>query len=161
MKIVRLSFAIHIWTLLLSIALFILGQLLYVKAFKFFEPAVDGILFQITEGKAILKTSLLFSLSLALIPILIVLTWRFSHLISLNKKFASALIILFFIVLGIFARHQQVKMYFTTVVKPAVLTNGTTNMTYPIDPVNFVYYIFFGLLIGCIVSCILFKKLLR
>ena len=66
--------------------------------------------------------------------------------------------ILIFIAIGIFARHQQVKIYFTTVIKPALLTNGKTSVTYPIDPVNFVYYIFSGLFIGCIVSYISFKK---
>src|SRR6185369_15870231 len=125
---------------------------------NFFEPHVDGILFQIIERSRVLKTSILFSLSVAPIPILIVLTWRLAHIISINKKITSALIILIFIAIGIFARHQQVKIYFTAVVKPALLTNGRTSMTYPIDPVNFVYYIFSGLFIGCIVSCILFKK---
>jgi hypothetical protein len=152
------SITIFFWTLLSSIALFAIGQILFVTAFKFFEPQVDGILFQITEHSAAVKTSVLFSSTLALIPVLMVLTWRLAHIIELNKKIASALVILIFIVTGIFARHQEVKIYFTTVVKPAVLTNGRTSMTYPIDPVNFVYYIFSGLCIGCIVSYILFKK---
>jgi len=108
-----------------------LGQLLFDKAFNFFEPHVDGILFQIIERSSILKTSILFSLSVALIPILIVLTWRLAHIISIIKKIASALMILIFIAIGIFARHQEVKIYFTTVVKPALLTNGRTSITYP------------------------------
>jgi len=149
---------LYSWTFIVSIALFALGQLLFVKAFNFFEPQVDGILFQITEHSATLKTSVLFSLSIALIPILIVLTWRIGHIISLNKKIGSALLSLIFIGLGIFARHQEVKIYFTTVIKPALLTNGRTSVSYPIDPVNFVYYIFAGLFIGCVVSYIFFKK---
>jgi hypothetical protein len=59
-----------------------LGQFLFVPAFKFFEPQVDGILFQITERNTTLKTSLLFSLLLALIPILVLLTWRVAGIIS-------------------------------------------------------------------------------
>ena len=152
------SITIFFWTLLSSIAFFAIGQLLFDRAFKFFEPQVDGILFQITEHSATVKTSVLFSLTLALIPVLTVFTWRLAHIISLNKKIASALVILIFIVTGIFVRHQEVKIYFTTVVKPAVLTNGKTSMTYPIDPVNFVYYIFSGLSVGCIISYILFRK---
>ncbi len=139
-------------------ALFALGQFLFVKAFIFFEPHIDGVLFKITEHNGILKTSILFSLSLALIPILIVLSWRLAHIASVNKQIASALMILIFIAIGIFARHQQVKIYFTTVVKPALLTKDRTSIIYPIDPVNFVYYIFTGLFIGCVFSYILFKK---
>lgn len=152
------SKTIYIRILIFAIVLFALGQLLFVTAFKFFEPQVDGILFQITEHNATVKTSVLFSLTLALIPILMVLTWRLAQISSLNKKIASVLVILIFIVIGIFARHQEVKIYFTTVVKPVILTNGKTSITYSIDPVNFVYYIFSGLCVGCIVSYILFKK---
>ena len=135
-----------------------LGQVLFVKTFKFFEPHVDGILFQITEHRSALITSLLFSMSLFLIPILIVLTWRLAHITSLTEKVISVLMILTFVVIGIFARHQQVKIYFTSVVRPALLTNGRRSINYPIDPVNFVYYIFAGLIIGCMVCYILFKK---
>ena len=66
--------------------------------------------------------------------------------------------ILTFVATGIFARHQQVKIYFTLVVRPALLTNGRTSINYPIDPVNFVHYILAGLLIGCIVSYVFLKK---
>ena len=135
-----------------------LGQLLFLKIFKLFEPHVEGILFQITEHQATLKTSILFSLSLFLIPIFIVLTWRLAHITSLNKKIASALFILTLIVIGIFARHQEVKIYFTTVVRPVLLTNGKTNVIYPIDPRNFVYYMLAGLIIGCILAFIFFKR---
>jgi len=138
-------------------AIFAMGQLLFVNAFKFFEPKIDGILFQIKESSESVKTSILFSLSFALIPILIVLTWRLTPITSLNKKLFSALLVLVFIVIAIIARHEEVKTYFTTVVKPAVLTNGRTSITYPIDPVNFVYYITSGLFIGCAVSYVLFR----
>jgi hypothetical protein len=142
----------------LSVVLFIAGQLLFVKTFEFFEPQVEGILFQITEHQATLKTSILFSLSLFFIPVLIVLTWKLAHIISLRKRIASALLILIFISIGIFARHQEVKIYFTTVVKPALLTNNKTSITYPIDPVNFVYYMLAGLTAGCVFAFVLFKK---
>ncbi|HWN88419.1 MAG TPA: hypothetical protein VNM35_05135 [Chitinophagaceae bacterium] len=154
----KLSKTIYIWTIGFSIVLFLLGQLLFLKIFKLFEPHVEGILFQITEHQATLKTSILFSLSLFLIPIFIVLTWRLAHITSLNKKIASALFILTLIVIGIFARHQEVKIYFTTVVRPVLLTNGKTNVIYPIDPRNFVYYMLAGLIIGCILAFVFFKR---
>ena len=150
------SKTIYTSTLLFSIAFFILGQILFVKLFEFFEPKVDGVLFQIIERGGILKTSLLFSLILALIPALILLTWRLARIISLNKKIASVLIILIFVVTAIFMKHQEVKTYFIRVVKPILSPNDKMNVTYPIDPVNFVYYIFSGLCIGCIVSYFLF-----
>ncbi len=128
------------------------------EIFKFFEPQVDGILFQITERNATVKTSVLFSILLFLIPIFIILTWRLAHIISANKKIASALFILLFITLGIFVRHKEVKTYFTIVVKPALLTKDKTTIIYPIDPINFLYYMFAGLIIGCILAFVFFKQ---
>lgn len=136
----------------------VFGQLLFVEIFKFFEPQVDGILFQITERNATVKTSVLFSILLFLIPIFIILTWRLAHIISANKKIASALFILLFITLGIFVRHKEVKTYFTIVVKPALLTKDKTTIIYPIDPINFLYYMFAGLIIGCILAFVFFKQ---
>jgi hypothetical protein len=150
--------SIYASTLLFSIALFVLGQVLFVKAFAVFEPDIDGILFQIIEQGRPIKTSLLFSFTLALIPGFILLTWRLGGINSLNKKIASILLILTFIIIAIFARHQQVKIYFNTVVKPVMLTNGTKSIQYPIDPINFVYYIFSGLCAGCILSFFLFRN---
>ena len=135
-----------------------LGQLLFVKTLGFFEPKIDGIYFRITEHKAILQTSTFFSLLLFLIPIVIVFTWQLAHVTASNKKIASALLVLLFITIGIFVRHQEVKKYFVTVVKPALLTKGKAGITYPIDPVNFVYYMFAGLITGCLLAFIVFKQ---
>jgi hypothetical protein len=148
----------YIWTSGLSIALFVLGQFLFVKTFEFFEPKIDGIYFRITENKAIIQTSTFFSLFLFLIPIAIVFTWQLAHITASNKKIASALLILLFIAIGIFVRHQEVKKYFITVVKPALLTKGRAGITYPIDPVNFAYYMFAGLITGCLLVFIVFKQ---
>ncbi|MBO9621098.1 MAG: hypothetical protein J7539_18945 [Niabella sp.] len=122
------------------------------------EPRVEGILFQITERDAIVKTATLFSLVLAFIPVLAVLTWRLGRIKTLRRQIISGVLILFFMTLGAFARHQEVKMFFTKVVRPAVLVNGTTSIIYPIDPVNFVYYILGGLVAGCVLSFVLFRE---
>jgi hypothetical protein len=138
--------------ILVSIALFILGQLVFVRLFEFFEPKVDGILFQVTGTNKKVKTSILFSLTLVLIPALTILTWRLAPIISSTKRFASALIILIFIIVAIFLRHQEVKTFFIRVVKPIVVANNKTNVIYPIDPANFVDYMLGGLCLGCLVS---------
>ena len=143
---------------LFSIALFIFGQLVFTRLFEFFEPNIDGIRFQVTEMNKKMKTSILFSLTLVFIPVLTILTWRLAPIISRTKKIASALSILVFIIAAIFLRHQEVKTFFIRVVKPIVLVNNKTNVTYPIDPANFVYYILAGLCVGCLVSYFLFRQ---
>lgn len=152
------SKTIYVPTLILSVTLFILGQVLFVNTFKLFEPQIDGIFFQITEHNATLKTSIIFSFLLFVIPVFIVLTWRLAHITSFRKKIASALFILIFITIGIFMRHQEVKTYFTTVVRPALLTKDKTSITYPIDPINFVYYMLAGLITGCVLTFVFFRQ---
>lgn len=143
---------------IVSIAFFILGQLVFIRLFEFFEPGVEGILFRVTEINKKMKTSILFSLTLVFIPLLTILTWRLAPIISITKKIASALSILIFIIAAIFLRHEEVKTFFIRVVKPIVLANNKTNVTYPIDPVNFVYYMLAGLCVGCLVSYFLFRQ---
>ncbi|KAA2244445.1 hypothetical protein F0L74_00205 [Chitinophaga agrisoli] len=144
--------------LVLSVALFIIGQTFFDSIFTFFEPHIDGISFQITELGAIVKTSILFSLLLALIPLLLVLTWRSGKIHSTGKRIASVITVLLFISLAIFIRQYFVKMYFTRIVKPALLTSDNTTIGYPIDPVNFVYYMCGGLLLGLILAYFMFRN---
>ncbi len=149
---------IYIQTLILAVALFILGQIVFIKFFQFLEPNVNGVLFQISERKGKIKTSLLFSLTLALVPILLILTWQLSPISLLSKKIGSGLTILIFILLAIWVHRQAVKSYFSKIDKELISANNNTNVIYPIDPAPFVYYMFAGLLLGCVVSYFFFHQ---
>lgn len=152
------SKSIIIAVLTISLVLFLTGQFAYRYFFHFAEPTVDGILFKVTNGAGAIKTSLLFSSGLFLIPILAYTVWKLAPINSSQRRIGSILIVLLFISIAIFVRHQEVKTYFTRVVRPALLTNGKTPIDYPIDPVNFVYYIFGGLFLGLIVSWLLLRQ---
>jgi hypothetical protein len=145
-------------TILFSVILYITGKFLFDRLFAFFEPAVDGIIFRIRELDGQWRTSTLFSCLLALIPVMVVFMWLFAPVVSWLRRTGSVLVILLFMTAAILVRHQQVKMYFTRVVKPFFLSKGRFNVDYPIDPVNFVYYMFAGLCIGWIISWLLFRQ---
>src|SRR5271154_1240735 len=104
---------LNIRTLLISIFLFIIGQFLFVKFFEFFEPKFDLLTFKVVENRNGLRTSILFSLMLFLIPILVLATWRLSPIISTRKKFISYLIVIISITVAIWMRHVEVKAYYT------------------------------------------------
>lgn len=142
--------------LLLSVALFVLGQVAFTGLFEFFEPKIEGILFQVPGPFS--RTSLLFSFVLACIPVLLLSIWRFAPIISSTKKIASLVTVFIFMAIGILLRRQSVKIYFIKVVKPVVAPNSNMHVLYPIDPIRFVYYIIAGLCIGCIVSYFLFRQ---
>ena len=71
---------------LVSIALFATGKFLFSSIFGFFEPDIDGIFFQITDHGGKWQTSFLFSLLLALMPVIIILAWRFGPVLFVVQK---------------------------------------------------------------------------
>jgi hypothetical protein len=142
----------------LSVILFVSGHFIFEPVFSFFEPHIEGIQFQITDPGALGTTSLLFACVLGSIPLLLVLTWNIACIKSPNKKVASVILVLILICIAVLLRHRMVKMYFIRVVKPALLPGGTGNIVYPINPVNFVYYMFVALCTGCLLSYLLFRK---
>jgi len=149
---------IYVQVLLIAAILFVLGQFIYVPFFGFAEPKIEGILFQIIERKGNIKTSLLFSLTLASIPVLSVMVWRLGPVASPIKRFAILVTILFFMVMAILVRQLEVKTFFIRAVKPVILPKDGAELRYPIDPVNFVFYMFAGLCIGAIISWISFRQ---
>ena len=141
---------------LLAIAFFALGLYIYTPFFMFFEPRMDGISVQVTDLGGLLRTSVLFSLTLALIPVLIAVTWSLGAIVSFTRRSATVLIVLAFISIAIFIRHQSVKSYLTEAAN-MLPPGSSTPLAYPLDPVNFVYYMFAGLCIGCLVAYFIYR----
>ncbi len=144
---------LYIKTLLISVALFILGQFIFKPFFEFLEPGFDLITFYVIEIQKGIRTSILFSSTLFLIPIFILFTWRLSHVTASPKKIESVFIILVFIAASLWIRHIEVKAYYTYLLhNNLIYLKDNLPVNAPIDPVNFVYYMFGGLCIGCIFS---------
>ena len=150
--------SIFLRTALIAIILFIAGKLVFFRLFGLFEPAIDGILFQITERPGKYPTSLLFSLMMSFIPVMVAFIWQLGPVVSTGRRASVVATIVLFMCVGIFVRHYQVKNYFIGVVRPFLLAKNQLPMQYPIDPANFVYYMFGGCCIGCILSFLLFSQ---
>lgn len=147
-----------ILTILFSITLFISGLLTFERFFETILPKVDGGFYQVTEIGGEFKTMLLFSSVFALTPFLILLTWRYSPIVSVSKKLASVLTIVVCMTLAIILRQQIIKSYFTGLTKNFNSTVDKINVNYPVDQVNFEYYLFGGLIVGCLISCFFLRQ---
>jgi len=146
------------WIALLCIVIFIIGKLLFTTVFVFFEPSVPGIRFSIIERNPVWRTSWVFAALLALIPLSLLLIWRLGNIISTAKRLLSVIIVFLLLAAAIYIRHMQVRNYFNRVVVPFFQKKGQTNVVYPIDPVNFVYYMVSGLLAGLIICWLAFRR---
>ncbi|MES1226485.1 MAG: hypothetical protein ABUT20_64010 [Bacteroidota bacterium] len=143
---------------IIACLLFIISKLVFVKLFALFEPSVQDIHFEIIDRPAIFPTSLLFSLLMAAIPVLVACIWQIAPVISSGRKISVVVVITTCMAAGIFLRHYLVKNYFNGVVRPFLLEKNQLPMRYPIDPANFVYYMFAGCCAGCLISFLLFRQ---
>ena len=143
---------------LLCIVIFIIGKLLFTTVFGFFEPSVPGIQFSIIERNPVWRTSWVFAALLALIPLSLLLIWRLGNIISTAKRLLSVIIVFLLLAAAIYIRHMQVRNYFNRVVVPFFQKKGQTNVVYPIDPVNFVYYMATGLFAGLVICWLVFRR---
>ena len=144
-------------TLVVSFLFFLAGRFFYRPIFSFFEPEIKGITFEIISADRRLKTSMLFSIIAAFIPLVTVFAWTCLS-ISAFKRLISGIIILLCISFAIFARDMAVKHYFNSLVSKLLASKNTQHFLYPIDPRNFVYKIMMGYGAGILISCLLFFK---
>jgi uncharacterized membrane protein len=133
------------------------GQVTYSRFFQFAEPHIEGISFQITDGSGLLKTPVLFSMLLALLPVLTVFLWKYSPIYSTAYRFLSAITMLVLIGTGIWTRHAALTSYFN-VKKDLIISESHSPVSYPVNPVMFICYMFIGLLVGCLISHYLFRQ---
>lgn len=111
-----------------------------------------------TEFGGPFYTKLLFSLVLGLTPVFIFLTWRLSPIVSRNRKLASVLTVVLFMILSIIVRQQILISYFTRLTKSFNSALDKVNVSYPVDHFNFEYYLFGGLIMGCLISLFLLRQ---
>ena len=145
---------IFAWAALSSVVIFIASLSAFPQLLALLEPNIEGIVFVI-KGNV---TAFFFSAGLALIPVLVVATWRISRITLLHRKILSVLFVVSSIAAALFARHQQVKIFFNHVVRPLLLASDKKPVLYPIDPRNFSYYLIGGLLAGCCLSYLFLRQ---
>ncbi|MFT3980792.1 MAG: hypothetical protein QM687_10010 [Ferruginibacter sp.] len=101
------------------------------------------------------KTTILFSLAIALIPLFLLFTWRLAPITSLQKRMASIAIAITAVGLGIVLRQQMLRSYFSRSLTS--IAGYDLNASFPLNKVHFEFYILGGLIIGCIVSALYLK----
>ncbi len=141
-----------ITTVLISIAFFVLGFFSFGDIYESLLPRINGGFYQVEEPIGLFDTSLIPALVIGLTPLLIWTTWRLAHIISNRQRFFSALIVITCMMLAVLVRREMIKSYFA---RPASNTEKITEkllVSFPLNKVNFEFYMFVGLIIGCLIS---------
>lgn len=131
-----------------SLALFALTIFQFNKIFEFLFPKNENVLYMTNSLHSSFSLAFVVSIAVALVPILIYITWRVAPISTVKNKLLSGLLIFFFMILSIVIRQQTIKFY-------SQLSNpkdGKPKIVYPIEKANFEYFLFGGLVLGCVLS---------
>jgi hypothetical protein len=147
-----------ILAILFSLLLIVLGQYFFGDFYELLLPNVDGATYQTTDFSSEFYNSIIFSLALGLIPISLLLLWKLSKVNAINKKMLSVFIIIICMTLAVLIRQQTIKSHLQELTKSSTVTSNNFSVSYPIDKVNFEYYLLIGLFIGWLMSYLIFRQ---
>jgi hypothetical protein len=142
-----------LFTLLLPISFFILGLMVYETFLDLILPKSAHSAFSTGGIGTRMIQQIYFSIALALIPIFLYITWRISPIITTPQKIKSLILVSICLVVSVILLRQIISSNLNTIHLPT----GVTNVL-PIENLHFHLYLFGGLLVGCLLSFLLFKQ---
>lgn len=141
-------------TIIVSIIIVFLGVYFFSYYYDFLLPGVEGTDYQVIDFNGPFMNSLFFSMLVALIPIASVLTWKAARMTELNKRIWTVVIITICVTLGIIVRYQVIKSYLLGLKKN---DSDIVEIIYPVNQLNYEYYMIGGVCVGCLISYFLFR----
>jgi hypothetical protein len=142
-----------LFTLLLPIGFFILGVAVYETFLALILPKSEHSGFSTNGLSTFLVQKIYFSVTLALIPVFLHITWRISPILSASQKIKSVSLVSICLLVSIILRRQIISSNLNSI----HLSNDIAN-TFPIENLHFHFYLLGGLLVGCLLSFLLFKQ---
>src|SRR5262245_26499516 len=96
-------------TIIISIVLFIIGFYTWGRFLEFILPAVGNVTYYATSFGTDFRNSLLFSLTLALIPLATILIWKLAPVINKQRKVLTVCVILLSMIALVWTRREIIK----------------------------------------------------
>ncbi len=138
---------------LLPTVFFILGVAVYETFLTLILPKIKHSVFTSSHLNTHLFQQIYFSVALALIPVFLNVTWRVSPIITIPQKIKSVILVSLCLVVSVILRRQIIYLNLTSFHLPTGVTNAVS-----IQNLHFHFYLFGGLLVGCLLSFLLFKQ---
>lgn len=138
---------------LLPIGFFILGVMVYETFLGLILPKTGHLGFSTNGLSTLLFQKIYFSLALAQIPVFLYITWRISPILSTSQKIKSVILVSICLLVSVILRRQIISSNLNAIHLPNDIAN-----TFSIENLHFHFYLLGGLLIGCLLSFLLFKQ---
>lgn len=151
---------IIITIILSSVILFFVGLYTWSTFFELILPIVGNVKYWSTSLTGQFRDSMLFGLSLALIPIATILVWRVGPVFTKQRKALAVFIIILSMVVAVFGRREMIKLHAKNLQATTILNYSnpsnpdpkTIETGIPIETLNFELFIFGGLIVGSLIA---------
>lgn len=145
----------------ISLILFLIGNIIYPTIFNLTLPKIDGVNFTVGALNESFILIVQFGIILGLMPTLLLLVWNKASIESANRKLASLVIILSSMVLAIVLRYQMLIWNFKNIkssIAEFPIPGVDNHIHFPIKNLHYEYYIFGGLIAGCLIAYFILRK---
>ena len=140
--------------IILSILFFIAGYITYTDFFEWTLPVVDNVHYLVTALNEHFRHAIVYSIAVGFIPTTITLTWNIGGIVSIRKRFFSALSIIVCICFAGFTRYLMI----LNLAKKSGEPGTEYQYGIPLSKVNIETYVLIGLFIGAIIAFLLFRQ---
>lgn len=145
---------------LLCCIFFFLGFLAFSKFYQVVLPDIYGLQYQMDLAE-VGDMQTMFAIVIGLIPLSLFITWQLIPLHSPDKQTSTVFIVLICMVSAVYIRYKVLVHYFEGLVQSLTDKTSTSGVKYPFNELGFEYYLFGGLLCGCIISYLLFHNVIK
>ena len=137
-----------------SVVLFFIGYMTFSSFFAWSLPVHRDAPYISTAINFHFTHSLVFGIALSLIPMAIVLTWKFADIFSAEKKLYSSLLIIAITILAALIRYRMIRV----MVQKKAESGHPYEYGIPPGKVNIEIYMIIGLMTGMMITCFLFYR---
>ena len=146
--------------ILLCAIFFFLGFFSFAKFYKIVLPDVYGLQYQM-DLAAVENTQTVFAIVMGLVPLSLFITWGLIPLHSADKKTTTAFVIIICMAAAVYIRYKMLLHYFEGLVQSLTNKSSSSGVKYPFNELGFEYYLFGGLIAGCIISYLVFHNVVK
>lgn len=151
--------AIKIILLILSsLVLLYLGMIFNGYILEPILPLTGGVTYRVNTVQAPFYSVFIFSIVLALIPLLLFVTWEVAGIQAFKHKLISVAIVITCSLLAIIIRRQMIKLELKSSISKNNFQGNQYDISFPLDNVYFEYYALGGMITGCLIAYFIFKN---
>ena len=146
--------------LIIGISLFLLvvSFLIFLKTGHLLWPEIDNTEYAQTQMGSQFTIAFLFAAVVALTPILLHLTWRFSKTTAMKEKMISTIIVLACMILAVLLRRRLLIAASNELIGLPTVEGVPVRNSILVEKIHFEYYLLAGLILGCLITYFILRK---